>query len=42
LASNNPSRTDRRFFCKKSYGKMSKRTKTSIKYYASDNKLTGK
>ena len=41
LASNNPSRTDRRFFCKKSCGKMSKRAKTSIKHYASGNKFTG-
>ena len=42
LASNNPSRTDRRFFCKRSFGKMSKRAKTSIKTYLSDGKLTGK
>eukprot|EP00112_Aurelia_sp_Birch-Aquarium-sp1_P002598 Seg1289.8 transcript_id=Seg1289.8/GoldUCD/mRNA.D3Y31 product="Origin recognition complex subunit 5" protein_id=Seg1289.8/GoldUCD/D3Y31 len=41
LASHNPSRTDRRFFCKRTYGKMSKRAKTSIKSYSADGKLTG-
>eukprot|EP00794_Sanderia_malayensis_P017924 gene17924-19706_t len=41
LASHNPSRTDRRFFCKSSYGKMSKRAKTAAKKGKTDEKLTG-
>eukprot|EP00795_Rhopilema_esculentum_P011675 gene11675-21930_t len=41
LASHNPSRSDRRYFCKQTSGKMSRRAKTSIKTAASDGKVTG-